>query len=93
MHKLGEFYTKDVSVHVITKMILWLIFLLLLHQLKPTYEQVGNAALILNSNQDSRWMSVPLGANNHTLGTTQPNDAIGGHFNILTSYKVGKKHN
>ena len=35
-------------------------------------------------------MSVPLGANNHTLGTTQPNDAIGGHFNILTSYKVGK---
>jgi len=35
-------------------------------------------------------MSVPLGAKNHTLGTTQPNDAIGGHFNILTSYKVGK---
>jgi len=71
---------------------LWLIFLLLLHQLKPTYEQVGNAAVIENSKQDSRWMSVPLGANNHTLGTTQPNDAIRGHLNILTSYKVGKTH-
>ena len=53
---------------------LWLIFLLLLHQLKPTYEQVGNAAVIENSNQDSRWMSVPLGANNHTLG--QPNQMM-----------------
>ena len=37
-----------------------------------------------------QWMSVPLGTNNHTCGTTQPNDAIGGHFNIQTSYKVGK---
>ena len=67
-------------------MVLRLLFVLLLHLLKPTYEQIGNAAVIENSNQDSRWMSVPQGANNHTLGTTQPNEATGGHLNILTSY-------
>ena len=71
-------------------MVLRLLFVLLLHLLKPTYEQIGIAAVIENSNQDSRWMSVPQGANNHTLGTTQPNEATGGHLNVPTSYKVGK---
>jgi len=77
----------NVAVYTLhNKLVLRLLFVLLLHLLKPTYEQIGNAAVIENSNQDSRWMSVPQGTNNHTLGTTQPNEATGGHLNVMTSY-------
>ena len=71
-------------------MVRWLLFVSLLHLLKPTYEQVGNAAVIKNSNRDSQWMSASQSSNNHTLGTTLLNEATGGHLNIPTSYKVGK---
>ena len=70
-------------------MVLWLLFALLLHLLKLTNEQV-NATEIKSSHQDSQWMSVPQGANYHTIGRSQPNDAIRSHLNILTSYKIGK---
>ena len=49
----------------------------------------GNKEVIVAIKTVQR-ISVPLGANKHTLGTAQPYDAIGGHFNVLTSYKVGK---
>ena len=68
---------------------MWLLFALLLHLLKPTNEQV-NATEIKISHQDSQWMSVPQGANYHTIGRSQPNGAIRGHLNVLTSYKIGK---
>ena len=67
-------------------MVLWLLFALLLHLLKPTNEQV-NATEIKINHQDSQWMS---GANYHTIGRSQPNDAIRGHLTALTSYKIGK---
>ena len=73
-------------------MVLWLLFVLLMHLFKPTNEQVENAtvAAIESSNRDSEWMLVPQGTNYRTIRRSQPKDAIRGHLNALTSYKIGK---